>query len=304
VTLAPFEERLDPDRSVDAILAKVRAGAGAIREANVLAFSLPPIIGLGTTGGFEYQLQDLTAAHPPISPPPCAGSSSRPTSSRSCARLQHLCRQYAAALSRHRPQQGADARRFRERHLPGAAGHARRLLRERLQPFGRTWQVNIQGELADRGKVTDIYRINVRNKQGDMVPLRSLADAHIILAPQSLTRYNNYRSVTVNGENGPGRSTGEALATMERISKETLPTGYGYAWTGTAQQEKEAAGQTPKILGLAILFAFLFLVASTRAGTFRFPSCCRSPSACSALCSRCWSPVSATISMRRSASSC
>jgi HAE1 family hydrophobic/amphiphilic exporter-1 len=115
--------------------------------------------------------------------------------------------------------------------------------------------------MADRGKVTDIYRINVRNKQGDMVPLRSLADARIILAPQSLTRYNNYRSVTVNGENGPGRSTGEALAAMERVSKETLPGGYGYAWTGTAQQEKEAAGKTPIILGLAILFAFLFLVA-------------------------------------------
>jgi HAE1 family hydrophobic/amphiphilic exporter-1 len=127
--------------------------------------------------------------------------------------------------------------------------------------FGRTWQVNIQGETADRSRITDIYRINVRNSRGEMVPLRSLAEARLILAPQSLTRYNNYRSVTINGEAAPGRSSGEALAAMERVSAETLPPGYGYAWTGTAQQEQEAAGQTPIILGLAILFAFLFLVA-------------------------------------------
>lgn len=130
-----------------------------------------------------------------------------------------------------------------------------------LNLFGRTWQANIQGEQADRSRVADIYRIYLRNKEGEMVPMRSLAQARLILAPASLTRYNNYRSVTVNGEAAPGHSSGEALAAMERISADVLPTGYGYQWTGTAQQEKEAAGKTPVILGLAVLFAFLFLVA-------------------------------------------
>jgi HAE1 family hydrophobic/amphiphilic exporter-1 len=262
VTLAPFEERLDPDLSVDAILRKVRAGAAAIREANVLAFSLPPIIGLGTTGGFEYQLQDLAGGTPTDL---AAAMRGLVFTANQQPELSNVFSTFAANT----PQLYLDIDRNKAQTLGVSVSDIFQALQATLggyyvndfNLFGRTWQVNIQGEMADRAKVTDIYRINVRNKQGDMVPLRSLADARVILAPQSLTRYNNYRSVTVNGENGPGRSTGEALAAMERISKETLPAGYGYAWTGTAQQEKEAAGKTPIILGLAILFAFLFLVA-------------------------------------------
>jgi HAE1 family hydrophobic/amphiphilic exporter-1 len=74
-------------------------------------------------------------------------------------------------------------------------------------------------------------------------------------------RYNLYRSVTINGSPAPGFSTGDALAAMERLSTTTLPAGYGFEWTGTALQEKEAAGKTTVVLGLAILFAYLFLVA-------------------------------------------
>jgi multidrug efflux pump subunit AcrB len=127
--------------------------------------------------------------------------------------------------------------------------------------FGRTWQVNIQAEQADRNEVPDIYRIHVRNANGDMVPLRAFADARLILGPQSIQRYNNYRSVTVNGSPAPGRSSGESLAAMAQLSDSTLPQGYGFEWTGTALQELEAAGQTGMILGLAVLFAYLFLVA-------------------------------------------
>jgi multidrug efflux pump subunit AcrB len=127
--------------------------------------------------------------------------------------------------------------------------------------FGRTWQVNVQAEAADRKRVGDIDRIHVRNKSGEMVPLRSIAEPRLIVGPQTIIRYNNYRSVTVNGAPAPGRSSGESLAAMERLSDTTLPTGYSYEWTGTALQEKEAAGQTAIILGLAVLFAYLFLVA-------------------------------------------
>jgi hydrophobic/amphiphilic exporter-1 (mainly G- bacteria), HAE1 family len=126
--------------------------------------------------------------------------------------------------------------------------------------FGRTWQVIIQGEAQDRAQIDDIYRINVRNAAGSMVPLRSLVRARLILGPQALTRYNNYLSVTVNGGPAPGFSSGQALAGMERISADTLPDGYGYEWTGTALQEQQAAGQTGIILALAVLFAYLFLV--------------------------------------------
>ncbi|MBS0562231.1 MAG: efflux RND transporter permease subunit, partial [Proteobacteria bacterium] len=127
--------------------------------------------------------------------------------------------------------------------------------------FGRTWQVNIEGEAIDRSDVPAIFKIFVRNKMGEMVPLRSIADVKIVTGPQVISRYNNYRAISINGSPAPGVSSGDALAAMEQISAKTLPPGYSFEWTGTAFQEKQASGQTGAILGLAVLFAYLFLVA-------------------------------------------
>jgi multidrug efflux pump subunit AcrB len=127
--------------------------------------------------------------------------------------------------------------------------------------FGRTWQVNVEGEAGNRGDIPDIWQIYVRNATGDMVPIRSIASLRIVTGPQVITRYNNYRSVTINGGPAAGVSSGTAIAAMKELSKSTLPAGYSYEWTGTAYQEQAAAGQTGIILGLAVLFAYLFLVA-------------------------------------------
>jgi HAE1 family hydrophobic/amphiphilic exporter-1 len=262
VSLAPFEERLDPSLSVASIIGKVRAEFATIREANVIPFNLPPIIGLGTTGGFEYQLQDLAGG----STADLAGAMRGLVFA---ANQQPELRNVFSTFAANTPQLYLDIDRNKAETLGVQVSDIFQALQATLggyyvndfNLFGRVWQVNIQGEIVDRSRVPDIYRINVRNAKGEMVPLRSLADARLILGPQSLIRYNNYRSVTINGEPAPGRSSGEALTTMERVSVETLPSGYGYEWTGTAQQEKQASGQTPIILGLAVLFAYLFLVA-------------------------------------------
>ena len=126
--------------------------------------------------------------------------------------------------------------------------------------FGRTWQVVVQGEAANRGRIDDIYAISVRNKNGEMVSLKAFAEARLILGPQSVIRFNNVRSATINGGPAPGFSSGDAIAAMERVAAASLPQGFGYEWTGTALQEKEASGKTTMILGLALLFAYLFLV--------------------------------------------
>ena len=127
--------------------------------------------------------------------------------------------------------------------------------------MGRVWQVNIEGEAFDRSDIPSLWQIYIRNKTGEMVPLRSIADVRIVLSPQVITRYNNYRSVTINGAPAPGVSSGTAIAAMANVSVHDLPAGYGYEWTGTAYQEVAASGQTGVILGLAVLFAYLFLVA-------------------------------------------
>ena len=109
------------------------------------------------------------------------------------------------------------------------------------------------------------------------MPLQAVADIELVTAPASIIRYNNLRSVTLNGAPAPGYSSGEAIAAMEELAKSTLPAGYGYEWTGTALQEKAASGQTGSILGAGRAVRLpLPRRASTRARRSRSPRCCRS----------------------------
>src|SRR5262249_35117195 len=125
---------------------------------------------------------------------------------------------------------------------------------------GRRWQVQVQAEASDRARIDDIYRINVRNAEGKMIPLRSLVEVHVAVGPPALIRYNNLRAVTVQGTPAPGVSSGQALKAMETVAARTLPQGFAGEWTDTAFQEKRAEGKTTIILGFAVLFAYLFLV--------------------------------------------
>jgi multidrug efflux pump subunit AcrB len=99
------------------------------------------------------------------------------------------------------------------------------------------------------------------NNEGKMIPLRSLVEPRVIVGPPALIRYNNKRAVTVQGTPAPGVSSGQALAAMEAVAARTLPAGFAGEWTDTAFQEKRAEGKTGIILGFALLFAYLFLVA-------------------------------------------
>src|SRR6185312_4317487 len=112
-----------------------------------------------------------------------------------------------------------------------------------------------------RDNIEDIYRVYVRNAKGGMVPIRTIAQAHLVQGAQAVIRYNGFPAAIINGAPKPGYSSGQALAAMERLSAQTLPAGYSFEWTGTALQEKAASGKTGIVLGLAVLFAYLFLVA-------------------------------------------
>src|SRR5262249_34827381 len=137
--------------------------------------------------------------------------------------------------------------------------------------YGRRWQVQVQAEAADRARIDDIYRINVRSADGKMIPLRSLLDVRLIVGPPALIRYNNYRAVAVQGAPAPGISSGQALKAMEDVAAHTLPAGFAGEWTDTAFQEKRAEGKTVLILGFAVLFAYLFLVALYESWTIPVP---------------------------------
>ena len=137
--------------------------------------------------------------------------------------------------------------------------------------FGRTWQVQVQAEAADRSGIDDIYRLNVRSANGEMIPLRCLVETRLVLGPQALIRYNNRLAVTVQGTLAPGVSSGQALAAMQAVAARTLPPGYRGEWTDISFQEKRAEGTMGPILGAAVLFAYLFLVGLYESWTIPVP---------------------------------
>ena len=270
--LKPFADRKAAADKVQVLIGRMFGGVSQIRSATILPFNLPPIIGLSTGGGFEYQLQNLEGQDPAEMGAVLNGLLAQANQDPKLARV-------FSTFSATTPSIFLDIDRDKAQVLGLSISDVFTALQATLggvyvndfNLFGRTWQVNIQGEAADRTDIPAIWRIHVRNKQGTMVPLRSIADARIVLGPQTISRYNNYRSITVNGTPKPGVSSGEALSAMEALSDTTLPRGYSFEWTGTAFQEKSAAGQTGPILGLAILFAYLFLVALYESWMIPFP---------------------------------
>ena len=143
--------------------------------------------------------------------------------------------------------------------------------------FGRTWQVNVEAEAPFRDAIEDIYRVYVRSSTGAMVPIRALAQARLIQAPQALIRYNGFRAAVINGAPKPGYSSGQALAAMERISKTTLPAGYSFEWTGTALQEMARAVRPEPCSASPYSSPICSWWRSMKAGTFRCQCCCLSP---------------------------
>jgi len=259
--MKPFADRTATKDGVQAVIGQVFGASQSIRNAFVFPFNLPPIIGLSTGGGFEYQLQALNGQDPVDMGPVLQGLIA-------AAQANPAIGVVRSTFTATTPSIYLDIDRDKAQALGLAVSDVFSALQATLggiyindfNLFGRTWQVNIQGEAADRSDIPSIFRIFVRNKTGTMVPLRSIADIRIVLGPQTISRYNNYRSITLQGSGKPGVSSGTALLAMEAVSKATLPAGYSYEWTGTAFQEREATGQTGTILALAILFAYLFLV--------------------------------------------
>jgi multidrug efflux pump subunit AcrB len=261
VRLKPFAERTKAEDSAQALIARTFATAQSIRTANIIAFNLPPIIGLSTSGGFEYQLEALqgqdTSAIASVVLGVIAAANQDP-------RLTRVFSTFTAS----NPSIFLDIDRDKAQALGLSISEIFTTLQSTLggfyvndfNLFGRTWQVNIEGIPEDRRDISSLWNIYIRNKLGTVVPLRSIASARIVQGPQVISRYNNYRSVTITGSPRPGVSSGTALQAMDEISSKTLPPGYTYEWTGTAFQEHEASGKTGVILGLAILFAYLFLV--------------------------------------------
>jgi hydrophobe/amphiphile efflux-1 (HAE1) family protein len=272
VSLKPFADRKAAADTVFASIQQTAAGLQGVQVAVAFPFNLPPIIGLGTGGGFEYQLQNLEGRDPRDM---AAVTNAFIVAASQDPKLARISSTFSATA----PSLYLDIDRAKAETLGVKVSDIFNALQATLggyyvndfNLFGRTWQVKMQALAQDRDAVDDIFRIQVRSAGGQMVPMRSLAELRIVQGPQTIVRYNNSRSVNIAGAQKAGVSSGDALLAVEQISEQYLPAGYSYEWTTTAFQERRASGQIGAILAMAVLFAYLFLVALYESWTIPVP---------------------------------
>jgi len=259
--LKPYDERQSPELAINAVIGRLYGGLSTIPDAQFIPLQPPAISGVGSFGGFEFVLEALQGQDP-------AELAAVMRSLVVQANQQPELSRVYANFEAETPQIKLDIDRTKAQALGVSISDIFTALQSTFggyyindfNLFGRTWTVRMQAEKEYRTNLSDISDIEVRNKDGEMVPLSTFARAELAVGPRSLTRYNNYRSVSIQGSPSPGFGDGDATQAMERVA-ETLPAGYSYEWTGQALEQKQSAGQTPLVLGAAVIFAFLFLVA-------------------------------------------
>ena len=264
----PFAQRTTPETSQDAILAHIRKEFAGIQEAIVFAFPPPAIMGLGVAGGFQIQLEDRGAV----------GLQELQQLTDEMIRdgnaqsgLKALNSTFRAGV----PQLYADIDRVKVKSLDVPLDTVFATLQASMgsayvndfNKFGKTYQVRVQADQKFRLKPDDIRRLEVRDRQGKMIPLGTLATIKESLGPQIITRYNQYPSASITGEAAPGFSSGEALKLMEGMAANKLPAAMGYDWTAMSYQEKQVGSQAIYVFALAVLMVYLVLAAQYESWT-------------------------------------
>ena len=260
--LKPWDVRTTKDVNFASILGGVTQKFQGIQEAVVVGFGPPPILGLGTAGGFEFMLEDKVGTDTQqlanVIDQTVGATRSRPEFLFVQSIFRNTVPQYQVKLDTDKAQTlgipVTDVYNSLQTFLGG-------LYVNDFNRFGRTWQVLLQAEPEFRDRPSDISRYYVRTGSNDMVPLSTLVKIEPVTGPEVIYRYNRYRATKLIGVGAPGVSSGQAAAAMEQVAKQALPNGYGYEWTGTVFQEKLTQGKEGFIFGFAAVLVFLFLAA-------------------------------------------
>ena len=250
------------DLSHVAILNKVRAVAANTKEAQIQAFSPPAINGMSMMGGFEFQMlsqgeytpQELeTWANKLV-----AAANQNPTLSNVYTSFQANVPQYIVDIDYEKAMaQNID---LQELYTTLSSMLGTNYVND-FNKYDRVFKVQMQAESDFRNKASDLSGIYVKNKNGVMVPILSVVKLRQTVGTASITRYNQYKSVQIQGQQAAGKSSGDAMNAMEQVAKSVLPSDITFDWSGTSAQEREASGQTIMIVGMALVFVYLFLVA-------------------------------------------
>jgi HAE1 family hydrophobic/amphiphilic exporter-1 len=267
-TLAPWEERTEPELQQEVILAKMQRQFSQIRESIIYAFLPPAISGLGVAGGFQIQIEDR------------GGVGLKELNAMVREIIQDGNAQTGLAglnttFQIDVPQLFAEVDRTKAKTLGIPLSEVFDTLQAYLgsayvndfNKFGRTWQVMAQADHQFRTRPDDIRNLDVRNAKGEMVPLGTLIAVENTVGPQTILRYNLYPTASITGDAAPGFSSGQALALMEQLAEQKLPASMGFEWTGMSFQEKQVGSEAIMVFALAIILVFLVLSAQYESWT-------------------------------------
>jgi HAE1 family hydrophobic/amphiphilic exporter-1 len=263
VTLTPWEDRVgNPALTQEAIIGNLMMQFQGVHEAMIFAFPPPAIMGLGVAGGFEMQLQDrggvgLIELEQMVHEMVAAGNSQ--------SGLMGLRSTFRAGV----PMLYADIDREKVKSLGISLDEVFSTLQTALgssyvndfNKFGRTYQVRVQADQEFRQDAEHIGRLEVRDRQGNMIPLSTICKIERRLGPQVIPRFNLYPSAQITGSAAPGYSSGQALQLLEQMAAQKLPSAMGFDWGGISFQEKRVGSEAIVVFSMAVIMVYLVLAA-------------------------------------------
>lgn len=250
------------DLSHTAILNKIRAVAANTKEASIVSFSPPAISGMSMMGGFEFQMlskgeytpQELEVWANKL----IAAANQNSSLSSVYTSFQANVPQYIVEIDYEKAlAQSVD---LNELYSTLSSMLGTYYVND-FNKYDRVFKVQLQADSRFRDKASDLSGIYVKNKNGVMVPVLSIIKLKQAIGTASITRFNQYKSIQIQGQQAAGKSSGDAMGAMEDTASSILPSDISYDWSGTSAQEREASGQTAMIVGMALVFVYLFLVA-------------------------------------------
>src|SRR5438132_3647198 len=262
VRFKDWSVRTRADLKVQAVLARTAKHFASYQDAVIVPINPPSIPALGTASGFDPELEDrgglghdkLIQARDQLL------ALARQDPNLTLVRANGLSDNPTYKIDIDRQKASAFGINLSDVDQTFSIAWGSRYVNNFLDTDGRIKRVYVQADAPFRMNPEDLRALYVRNSKGSMVPFTSFASGSWSYGSPKLERYNGVSSVEIQGQAAPGKSTGQAMAVMQRLAQQ-LPAGIGYEWTGTSLQEQQSGSQAPLLYGLSILVVFLSLAA-------------------------------------------
>lgn len=262
IRLKPWEERPEKKDEINAVIAEIYKRTANIKSAKLFVFAQPTIMGYGMGSGFELYVQDRAGGDintlQKYTTDFIAALNQRPEIQMAYTSFDTKFPQYTVEVDAARCQRAGITTTDVLSVLSGFIGGN---YSSNLNRFSKLYRVMVQADKVYRLDKDALNNMFVRTSSGEMAPIGQFVTLTKVYGTETLTRFNLYNSIQVNGLPADGYSTGEAIAAIEEVAKKTLPVGYGYEFGGITREEAGSGSNTIIIFAICIIFVFLILCA-------------------------------------------